>query len=436
MSVNTQSNSDDSGTDVPATSYGKITYIESNKKAFGSQQEVADAWSEGKFPTHNMTEDGSAVLYSGTPQSRRSFGDANWSDEGRRPDEARGFNTNFYAVQNPDGSGTLWHYTTRECIRLEDGTVINNQQCWSTGFAHCSVPDDVDYNIPLSAVEEHLNSEDGVRHINGVLGQPESYQRETYDGEIETVTSNRAKNSIVIIAGEKETYGIYLGRDPSIINGESNFSFRLTKDQVQDCDSPSDALDLLTPNAVEKSDMEVVDSAEFTKSRLSEEELEAHTNCGGHTSESNSSWRDHQINRQQYRADLQGKVIVRHGEFFFIPRPDLDEVHEQGTSEAAEFMGNHRAMRFHGARMPLPTECENCGESDIDLGEHDDTETRCNSCGEEIERSVFTRGQISHATNDHNSVNLGETWHEVVRHDADVMLYDDNPVEGNGGGWD
>jgi hypothetical protein len=37
-------------------------------------------------------------------------------------------------------NGVLMHYRTIEAIRLADGTVIKNRECWSRGFAHCSTP--------------------------------------------------------------------------------------------------------------------------------------------------------------------------------------------------------------------------------------------------------------------------------------------------------
>jgi len=439
QSTNDSGNDDDENT-VPETEWSAIDYEDTNKKAYGSQQDVADAWEEGKFPTHNMNREGGAVLYTGTPgTSRRSRGrgvfgsssnsssDTPWSNRG-----ARGTECNFYGVQNADGSGTLWHYSTREAIRTQDNVVISNQQCWSSGFAHCSKPD-YDYEVPFDAVSTHLDSGDTVFDIAGVIGQPETTASYSgYNEEFRTRTSKNAAGSVVIVNGNEQSYGIYVGRDRSIINGESHFSFRLTAEQVESIDNASDALDMLTPNKVQVSDLDVVDSHLFAKTHLDESEIKAHKEAGGKVSESNSYYRDRMLNRQQFRADLQGNVIVRHGEWFFIPVPDASP-DESGMQYAAKKMDNHKAMRYHGARSPPPSECLYCGGS---FHMDNDGEMSCNDCGNDIERYIYVRGQIVHMNNDHNAVNLGETWHLAVKHDVDVRTYDSNPSNGGGGGWD
>lgn len=414
-------------------------YEETNKKSYGSQQEVADAWAEEKYPTHNIGNDG-AVLYTGSPSSdsswsRRRNGNHEFSSTG-----AKGTRCNFYGVQHDDGSGTLWHYSTREAIRTADGDVISNQQCWSAGFAHCSKPD-YDYEVPLDAVEEHLDADDTVFDIKGVIGQPSvhTYYYE-YSEELRTRERVTARNSVVVIDGADGDYGIYVGRDSSIINGENYFTFRLSAEDVADLNEASDALDLLLPDAVNQSGMEVVDSSEYCKTRLDAAELEAHKEAGGNTTKVERSWRDdYEANLQHFRADLQGNVIVRHGEFFFIPRPDADPA-EHRCREASEELGNHQPERFHGARKPLPTECAECGSTSFEEIESDNYNTanhwECEN-GHEQDGTTYVHGQIRHTSNDHNSVNLGDVWHEVVSHDRDVRTYDRNPGNGGGGGgWD
>ena len=49
------------------------------------------------------------------------------------------------------GNGILTHYSTIEGVRTEDGTIIENLQCWSSGFAKCSLTG-ADYFLPLSTI--------------------------------------------------------------------------------------------------------------------------------------------------------------------------------------------------------------------------------------------------------------------------------------------
>jgi len=54
-------------------------------------------------------------------------------------------------------SGILTHYRTIEAIRLETGEVIENTQCWSSGFASCP-HHHADYSLPLSTIANNLGS--------------------------------------------------------------------------------------------------------------------------------------------------------------------------------------------------------------------------------------------------------------------------------------
>lgn len=53
---------------------------------------------------------------------------------------------------NYESSGNyILHYNTVEAMRLNDGTLVSNSQCWSAGFAVCSFSGG-DYSLPLSTL--------------------------------------------------------------------------------------------------------------------------------------------------------------------------------------------------------------------------------------------------------------------------------------------
>ena len=56
------------------------------------------------------------------------------------------------------GGGCLTHYSTIEAIRLEDGTIINNNQCWSEGFASCPNVPCAEIGLPLSTIANQIAS--------------------------------------------------------------------------------------------------------------------------------------------------------------------------------------------------------------------------------------------------------------------------------------
>jgi hypothetical protein len=53
-------------------------------------------------------------------------------------------------------NGILTHYSTIEAIRANDGKIISNRQCWSRGFAKCSLPKNVYMSMDLTALIESL----------------------------------------------------------------------------------------------------------------------------------------------------------------------------------------------------------------------------------------------------------------------------------------
>lgn len=61
-------------------------------------------------------------------------------------------------------NGLLIHYSTIESIRTKQGIVIDNNECWSGGYAHCSTPRNVKYHLDLTSLEEWF-SRDALRDI-------------------------------------------------------------------------------------------------------------------------------------------------------------------------------------------------------------------------------------------------------------------------------
>lgn len=427
MSTNTTDASGQS--DVPHPRYHAT-----KRKAYGSQRDVAEAWADGAYPTHNvMSVEGAYGVPSVARRDARETGASRaaelYSSE------------NFRGYQFDNGAGTLVHYSTREAIRTPEGLVISNKQCWATGFASCATPRDTDGSLPLSAVEELVDDEDSVFDVVDVI-EPDGFG---------------SHGRVAVIDGESERYGIALGTDPSIINGDRSFAFRLSTGETRLAERSGGAHVIraaLTPADVRHSDLEVVDSRDFSKSRLNSDERRAHVAAGGKMRESRSRWRDRELNPQRFRADLQGRVIVRHGEWFFIPT-DRDDVPPVGASYAEERLGSHYAARHGGQRSPLPDHCRACGATarvvsgpeggreDAELHVNSDGSVTCNVCGADVPRDIYVRGEIRHRDNDHNAVNLGERWHRAVTHDRDVLVYRTGTPEARrgrrgrrGGGWD
>lgn len=116
----------DNGKTYPSSVYEK------SNQATGTQQEVADMWANCELPTHSVS--GNRVkFYTSTD--------------------------NFRGYQYPDGRGLLKHYSHIEAIRTYNGLVICDNECWASGFAHCSVPKDNDGSLPLTTLRSNLDDE-------------------------------------------------------------------------------------------------------------------------------------------------------------------------------------------------------------------------------------------------------------------------------------
>ena len=117
-------------------------YERCNLKRAKSQAEVAQKFSEGidGYATFGYDSRGnSSFPFGGTHEKR---------DQSEAPSH------NFRSED-----GILWHYSTIEAIRTNEGKIIENSECWSKGWASCtSVPGSIG-SFPLSSFQEYFDIE-------------------------------------------------------------------------------------------------------------------------------------------------------------------------------------------------------------------------------------------------------------------------------------
>jgi hypothetical protein len=106
-------------------------YTETSR-ATGNQQWVADAWAEGKLPTHSVSGD-AVKLYTST--------------------------RNFEGYQYTDGRGKLKHYAHIQAIRTRSGLVVADNECYGKGWAHCNTPRDKAGSLPLTSLKDELRGD-------------------------------------------------------------------------------------------------------------------------------------------------------------------------------------------------------------------------------------------------------------------------------------
>lgn len=421
---------------------------EPTRKACGdSQQDVADMWRNMKFPKYHVHYEGSAyddewldddfvgVLYSW------SSGNSGFGRRMRRNSDPQ---VNYEARQLPDGSGRIVYYRTDVSIRYTDGTVIHNENCGSSGFGRCAVPEGGWLSIPLDNIEtmiresEHSErSEESRWSIADVIGKEErSNKVSKYRNRRRT--DYRVGSHFVVVM-ENGT-GYLVGRDNSVNRGQGQqrFGVRIPSDDMERVHTVSDALDIIKPFPVRA-------------------------------------------------AERQGRDIKRQGEWWLVPEhPDFQP---EGILKKCLPVAN-RKKDYELYNMSLgeyetlaepPRECDDCGASSFDVDARNPL-VECTECGkqyaygdltsdawEDILRSMFpremtwldeanddildshvprdlmqdegdilVRGTFRHVDNEHSMFTLGERWHRAYTHGYEAWTLDPRPWDtgGRGGGMD
>lgn len=319
-------------------------YHKTNRSTYNSQKEVTDAWASGAFPVKNYN-----------PEKGDKAVDLTCS-------------ANFYGRQQRDGSGQLYHYNTLEAIRTRNGLVINNRQCWSRGFAHCTPPrgDDRDASLPLDAIRDMIRK----------------YEFSIYD--IVRIRGDREQGKIVHF-DSGEQVAVFVGRDSTARDSDVYLTLL---EGVEITVKPYEVEEtILKPDEVIESGYPVVGSDEYVRTRFRDPDQETieRENLVEVETYYGSKWH----NKKFYRESMRGSVVVRHGEWFFVPAPEFEpgEMSKPSQPCSGDVLGNHEVVRQ-------------------------------NSCWK-VANTVYVCGTIKHRHGDHNAINLGDTWHKAVTHNRE-----------------
>lgn len=249
---------------------------------YDSQQQVADAWAAMEYPRRNVTS-GRGGRASGTSRLQCS--------------------ANFEGIQHADGSGVLMHYSTTEAWRTRSLLTINNADCWSAGFAHCSTPggfrsteDRPDLTLSRTVVDRLLRegpTDDNAADIVDV------YEHDENDLRVLTLQSDGALVFWTDPTAHASRCALVLERGHAAPHAQSDYRT---------------ILDELKPRAVKHNPLPVRDA--------------------------DSKGDD---------PEIPGGYILRQGEWFLIPcDPDFepDNVFDPTDRTLDKFLGNHEPREF------------------------------------------------------------------------------------------
>lgn len=151
-------------------------------------------------------------------------------------------------------------------------------------------------------------------------------------------------------------------------------------------DAYGDLSDLVAPDEVLASDLEVIDSSTYRNGS-------GRANAGGFGDE-----------------DRVGDVIIRQGEFYTCPRPDLEFPEHMIEKPLSEYEDSSAL----GSHIPR----------DQVVIEEDDTQQTLGESGPSIEPGVYVRGTIRHERNEHSMFNLYDVWHKAVENTEDMVAFE------------
>lgn len=373
-------------------------------------------------------------------------------EEGKRVTDSV---TNFSAYQYADGSGEIEHYSTTEAIRTRSGHIISNSQCFSQGRAHCSTPSDTRWNLPLTGLQEVLDGDElSVYDIEEVLYDEESiyisgdYDSETgeWDYSDADVRRSGAASEATKVAVLRDGSGLAIVHDSTASNyHEQTVVFRLEPDMVDSLRRAEDVVEtLLKP--MEVSEYE----AQHDQTVVPADEFQFSNGASGY-----------------YDAERLGDVVVRQGEWYFIPAPEGFE------PDGAIYKNYHGSWVVPESKEfstvdGVPGSCLRCENTSFEV---DDVAAVCGDCGhahvdtpldrETVEwlneeglatgipgddalgnhrprevavhdGALYVRGSIRHLNSEHSMINLRDRWHKAVENTLDGVVLDTSTPDGSG----
>lgn len=425
--------------------YVRPDYDISTRASYQSQQDVADAWEEMQFPVHNL-DAGDAHLYTrssyteGYEEIESGLSASRWEATDRRGRVEDGYRVvtdttiNYAAFQHPDGSGRIEHYDRLAAVRTRSGEVLCNSEDFAKGRALLTRPSgDTDSSwdrstsyptIPLTSLRQVL---DGTA-------------RTLYD--ITTVTSHETQRScyssrtVYVVHFQQDDDGLLIGYDETAKSGyERTFATWLDADELAQLRAEDDPMDLLKPDIVaayEQRGYDIMGSQSYGN---------------------------------PYKSRFEGESIVRQGEWFFVPMDEDFEPDAEITKHTSGGAIYESRIKDKEERIKqLPTECPECGGTSFEWID-DVTCTECDWSKDperyeqvyvgshgafhyntdqpmeshvprdlaiEDDGSLYVRGTVRHADNDHHMVNF-ENWHLAVTHDRQGIVFNTKPPENPSG---
>lgn len=371
-------------------------YTESTRSTYDSQRECARAFERWHYKPGRLT------------RPRR------YGNPGRDVPYFEGYSSSNYEYrQYVDGTGEIWHYGTRACIRTVEGKIFNNRQDYGAGFAHVTHPSSDYPPVPLDGIERVLDETDVDADIFDITDV-----HTARDARLSTGRTRGARHPLLVELRD-DNGGVVVIRDSTTKDRDARLcGFYVTADEIRQARTVFDLEDLLVPEEVRRSGYPVVPVDQMVPYRSSHY-------------------------APTHGKDDRGEVAQRQGEWFFVPVDEFDvAVADGGLPRTCAHCG---ASAFEV--IDAVTTCKACGHQHVDPDSHDGWRDTLDShqptkyvppMPDDSDRVAgYVRGTARHDRNEHYMGRFGDTWHKAVTHGRDVLVFDlSTRGTGGGGGWD
>lgn len=221
-----------------------------------------------------------------------------------------------------------------------------------------------------------LRAQYGAENSRGGFDSRENFVLEFEDGEYAVIlydgSANRRSSSSATRAG-------------MLVEQDDEAYARV--ERLLERDEYSALSDLVAPDEVLASELDVITSSEYRN-------RSGRANAGGYGHE-----------------DSVGDDIIRQGEWYFIPQPDLDFPDADIEKPLSEYE-DETALGSHVPRdqvvIPKP-------ENNVQKTIRDDMD---------LESGIYVRGTVRHQRNEHSMFHLYDVWHKVVENTRDMYAFE------------
>jgi hypothetical protein len=305
-------------------------------------------------------------------------------------------------LEGSKNAGTLTHYSTIEAIRLDNGTVIRNSQCWSSGFASCPRFHS-DMSLPLTTL-------DGIAGID------------LFDIEV-IEKSEHWNNNVVFKVGDKfmlfghDEFRPFLAQLPRPVSSLKDAEESLKPDLVKQCKDVKRQGDLFfIPLSVTDSELKAKKISIEKQTKVKFCKLSFNYI---HEMTDNEEIKDQHRDYSNKMDDISRKLnkqdsIWNEEKGKWDHKPMIPSESKEGKELHAEYDKLNKEVRQIINKL-IKEQKPTIETRNIQIYDTNHRPFRKAKYFMLTKDNEIVKGKIKHMNRQHSTLDLGETWHLVVK---------------------